>query len=157
MNNLDGIRRLNLFALMEEAGGSVTSLAKKTGIHRPALSALLNGKVISDGYARKLDQAFEKPFGWLSTDHEIEGTPAYNVEIVERVFGCIYGMKRLKDLYEELEVAGKADLFSKIYALYTDPEVRDLPLSTFYKMFTGGINETTKSGKDIAAKGDSKP
>ena len=73
------IRLTNLRTLIAEAG-TIANLARLSGTAPAYLSQITNGlptstgrpRSVGDKLARKLEQALDKPYGWMDTSHSQE-------------------------------------------------------------------------------------
>jgi len=147
MNTLDETRRENIYHLMSFDGDSVSSLAKKATVSRSTLSSMLNGKTISDKYARRIERVFDKDHGWLDIEHFDTEIPVYDKAVTLAVINCIYSNKRVLRLYDKAGKDGKADLFSKLFILFSDPAARELSISTLLSIIDGDKKNEEKRGK----------
>ncbi len=147
MSTLDDTRRENIYLLMAYDGDSVTTLAKKATVSRSTLSTMLNGKEISDKYARRIERVFNKDAGWLDTEQIDQDVPAFDKDVTKIVFNKIYTTKRLLRLYESVGYEGKADLFSKLFILFNDPAARELSINTLLTIIDGDNKNEAKRGK----------
>jgi len=132
---ITSIRLANLLLIIDLHGGQIVTIAKLTGIARSTLSGMVNGKAMSGNYARKLEVALEKPFGWMDKAHEEEElSPQYTKAVLTAAINCIYSSKQIETLYNELNAEGKVDFLDKLYNLFNDPAARKLSPKTILIM-----------------------
>ncbi len=146
----DELRRINLYILRDIAGGTTAALAKMLDLNRGTLSTLLNGREITDLLATRIESAAKKPFGWLSTEQDVEQFPVYDTELVGLVFEKIHGHKGLLRAFTSSSAAEMAERFDMIYDICADPETRDTSLKVLFKL--GGDNAAKNTGKNSPAK-----
>lgn len=73
MIELQRIRHSNLLALCSILGNDnvvgTAAQAAVLGVSESVLRAWLDGRLISDGLARELEWAVQRPSGWMDEDH----------------------------------------------------------------------------------------
>jgi len=144
MDTVDEIRLKNLQLLMDYGSGTVTYLAGESGISRSTLSSVMNGKKMLTKHARVIERAFDKPFGWLDLSHSSKGIVEYDKPTLSSALKCLYGIKEMTALYEDLSVKGKTDLLDRLILIFSDPVARELKPKTLMIML-GVTND--KKGK----------
>jgi len=141
------IRIENLYLLMASLEeGTVTKLAKKTGISRVTLSKIVHGGSFTARMARQIETTFKKPFGWMDINHDGEIAPLYDKTVLQAAIACLYSAKGITELYEQLSVKGKAQFMDKLYMLFTDPAARKLAPHTLLTM----LGVVDYEGKDTS-------
>ena len=139
MESTDDVRRRNLQLLMDQGLGTVTYLARKSGISRSTLSSVMNGKTMLNKHAKEIERAFDKNFGWLDLSHDTKGIIEYEKAMTQAALKCIYNRKEMTAFYNELSTRGKIDLLDKLMLIFSDPVARELKQKTLMIML--GIND----------------
>lgn len=142
MESIDDFRRRNLQLLMDQGLGTVTYLARKSGISRSTLSSVINGRPMLDKHAKEIERAFDKNLGWLDLSHETKGIIEYEKAMTQAALKCIYNRKEMTSFYNELSTRGKIDLLDKLMLIFSDPVARELKPKTLMMML--GINDDEK-------------
>lgn len=155
METVDEIRRQNLQLLMDHGLGTVTFLASESGISRSTLSSVMNGKQMLNKHAREIERAFDKTFGWLDLPHNSKGAVEYEKVVLSASLKCLYGIREVTELYDNLTIKGKVDLLDKLFLIFTDPAARELKPKTLMIML-GITNERKAKRKQKSAQAKNK-
>lgn len=147
MENIDVVRRSNLQLLMDLGLGTVTYLAKESGINRSTLSSVMNGSKMLEKHARLIERSFDKPFNWLDVPHHAKGVVEYEKTVMRAVINCIYSINEIEDIFKSINRRGKTDLIDKLYLIFTDPAARELKPRTLKVML--GITDDKKKKRSV--------
>lgn len=147
MDNIDVVRRNNLQLLMDLGLGTVTYLAKESGINRSTLSSVINGSKMLEKHARLIERSFDKPFNWLDMPHHAKGVVEYEKTVLRAAINCLYSISEIEDIFNSLNRKGKTDLMDKLYLIFTDPAARELKPRTLKVML--GITDDKEKKRPV--------
>jgi len=148
MKDVKDIRLDNFFILIkEESNPTLTDIAKRMGgTGKSTICQLKNGtRPITANMARRIEEAYKKPFGWMDKPLISEVIP-YEHDIVFKVLSCIYNVDKINDLYEPASVNGKAAIFDDLYLIISTKDgLSNLPIETLHTIFGVELDNKNKT------------
>ncbi len=141
---LNDVRVANLNLLIAIDRLSICDTAKRVNIPRQPLSSMISKKrLISDQYARRIEEGFGHIAGWLDFPQETDSVGLYSKDALVSAVTFVESNVTIKTYYEALLPEQKGDFIDRLYNIYIDPAVQKLPNNTILSLM--GVKDAKKA------------